>query len=539
MQVQRRTSQTFQRLRKLSDSLVSAIVPNPSRKSAGQDSFLNYDQDKKGWTASFSSGSARAHAPIHRRPSFRNGQHVSKEDIRYPLLEPSLEQLQLDRQRSADALSARARSKRPERPREEDLPYGAPGSIPKALAPPYVAPAPAVGARRPHKTRAHAEEARSSVPFPHPGSGARERERAGEVGRMQREKPLPEPPREARAGGRAQQPPAPRPAPARDTFLNLFASASVPASKQAPTARAPAVAREVYDPALPRPYPYAVAQPVTPQPYTRVRRISSTGDVHPPPHHSRPRDENAPPRDRERERRHPDLRPSRSTPLRLQENRGREREPVPLPPPPAPVYPYPVSPQRALVHVEKPRPRNVPRDVSPEYNPQRLPTPRRSREELRSHYEAHHQQSVAAQVQAGLRVQQTAAPRPVRVDAAQEHARPMAAQMVRPGRDAERERERERRAEREREREARHLARAQDKERRRMLRPTHTRAIEVEYYGMSDAFSQEITVALADPDRAYALPADWRVGPAVPSGGAYGTVRPLVTKKSRQMAGAM
>lgn len=77
-----------------------------------------------------------------------------------------------------------------------------------------------------------------------------------------------------------------------------------------------------------------------------------------------------------------------------------------------------------------------------------------------------------------------------------------------------------------------------EKERRRMLRPTHTRAVEVEYYGMSDAFSQEITIALADPERAYALPADWRVGPSV-QGNEYGTVRPLVTKKSRQMAGAM
>ncbi|OJT12288.1 hypothetical protein TRAPUB_11155 [Trametes pubescens] len=566
--MQRRTSQTFQRLRKLSDSLISAIVPHPSNKST--ESFFDYD--KKGWTASFSSGSAHAHAhahahapapapapthvPIHRRPSFRNGQRVYKEDIRYPLLKISQEQLR--HEPSTDALSARARAKRPERPREEDLPFGASGGIPKALAPPYVAPPPAVGARpRPHSSRAGHNEARSSVPFPHPGSGARERdrERAAEVGRAQREKPLPEPPREERAGGRRQQPhsPRPAPAPAPDAFYKLFGSAPGPASKPAP--RAPAVAREVYDPFIQRraeqPHPYAQPQPQpsSHQSYARVRRISSTGDVHPPPppHHTRPRDENARPRnhDRDREQRHPDLRPSRSTPLRLHENRGRSPEP----PPQVPMYPYPVSPQRPLMHVTKPRPRNVPRDVSPEHNPQQLPTPRRSREELRAYYEAQHQQgarSVAAQLQAGLRVQQSAAPhRPVRVDATLEHARPMAAQMVRPGRDAEREQERERRAQREREREARHLARAQDKERRggrereRVLRPTHTRAVEVEYYGMADAFSQEIAIALADPERAHPLPADWRVAPG--SGGEYGpTVRPLVTKKkSRHMAGAM
>ncbi|KAH9855173.1 hypothetical protein C2E23DRAFT_951630 [Lenzites betulinus] len=598
--MQRRTSQTFQRLRKLSDSLVSAIAPNQSASKSDKDSFFDYG-GKKGWhpppkastssTSLYAQAQARAHGHDARRhPSYRGGQRVSKEDIRYPLIRTAADSLDTDpdvdpnasspslaqshsnshshsqshshprhahkqREREREKEKERTRARRPERPREEDLPYGAPGSVPRAHAPPYVPPPPAVGSGPLQVVRPSASG--SSVPFPRgvEREGVRERERGKErEGRLMmqgagREKPLPEPPREA--------------------FYNLFRSAAVPVgapvagpSTHARPARADDALRtrtnrtreECRQPERARTRaPEPEPQPErTRQPYARVRRISSTGDVHPAP---------APPSASSMYAR-PELRPVRSTPLRT-----RERSEVPVP----------VSPQ-PLVHVAKPRPRNVPRDVSPSpppeleremeregANPQRLPTPPGSREDVRVRALPPQQQReyprypssselqrrerppaslgpVAARAQAALRTQESAGPKAVRLDGVgAEH-------VVRPARDAERERREERERQRERERAARDTAKAtlkaqesekakarEERARARQHRPTHTRAVEIEYYGMADAFSQEITIALAEPERAHPLPLDWRVaqGGAGP-GYDYG-VRPLVTKKSRQM----
>ncbi|KAI0829699.1 hypothetical protein BC628DRAFT_1059254 [Trametes gibbosa] len=541
--MQRRTSQTFQRLRKLSDSIVSAIVPQSSFKPTEKDSFFEYG--KKGWHPRIASASStslplQAITTTHRHPSYRNGQRVSKEDIMYPLIRTTDP---LDPENSTDSNGRlRARARRPERPREEDLPYGAQGSIPKAMAPPYIAPPPAIGSGPLQVVKA--SQSPSSVPFPNSAHVA-----GGERQQMARhEKPLPELPQDPRAQSKTAE---------QQTFFNPFMSASVPLNNnaaRAPAAGSSAHARADRVPDASRTHrtaqhhrpDRAQAPAHTPtresssQPYIRVRRISSTGDLHPAPHHVRYRDENAAPSSSH-------VRPARSTPLRVQEKEDTRHAPLLRPQPTRAAQPL-----TPLAHVTKPRPRNVPRDVDAE-NPQGLPTPRQSSEEVRPQVQPQQERHdlhqapplgpVATKAQAELRVQQSAAPKPVRVDgAAPEHLRAISfrAQIVRPTRDAERERERKRDVQRQPER----SERAQGKERERSVRgrerqrrPTYTRAVEIEYYGMSDAFAQEITIALAEPERALPLPLDWRIG----SGGAgagqgydYG-VRPLVTKKNGQM----
>ncbi|OSC97866.1 hypothetical protein PYCCODRAFT_1471509 [Trametes coccinea BRFM310] len=91
---------------------------------------------------------------------------------------------------------------------------------------------------------------------------------------------------------------------------------------------------------------------------------------------------------------------------------------------PQPAYPSSLTPLGT--HVVKPRPKNVPRDFSPE-NPQRLPTPHRSTEELRGYG----QQATAAPVQ--VRPQHPPASS-VAMTATAEHLRAlsMKAQVVRP-----------------------------------------------------------------------------------------------------------
>lgn len=48
----------------------------------------------------------------------------------------------------------------------------------------------------------------------------------------------------------------------------------------------------------------------------------------------------------------------------------------------------------------------------------------------------------------------------------------------------------------------------------RVLRPTHTHtcAVDIESYNMSDVFSQEITIDLTGWDRAHSPPTDWCMG---------------------------
>ncbi|KAI0371164.1 hypothetical protein BV20DRAFT_1051907 [Pilatotrama ljubarskyi] len=558
--MQRRTSQTFQRLRKLSDSITSAIAPL-SRKPS-ESSF--FEHGKRGWhgpesgrasaaTSGYPSGyGSGLYAQSHRRPSYRDGQRVSKEDIRYPLLPPkdTLDPWEMNPAGEAEPSRRPAKARRPERPREEHLPYGAQGSIPKVLVRPYVAPPPAIGSSS--RTRAaHGEANGNSVPFPQ-ATGSREQLRAE---RAHREKPLPEPPKEAKGRREEKKAEARRalPEPARQAaFFNPFMAGPPRATAvpvPAPGLSSGARAADPFPPAGIERRPdagRADGQSSSRQHTARVRRISSSGDVEPQLRQAaRYRDENAPPRAHER-RPPAELRPVKSAPLRGRENK------VPAPAPPMPT-PMPMSPITPLTAV-KPRPRNVPRDVSPERdNPQRLPTPRRSTEELRAYPHSRARAppaSVAARVQAELRVQHAAVgARPVQVPASSEQLRatPYKAQVVRPSREHERERERERRAAHEREREAEaQRVRRQEEERaqeRRQARhhhhhhhhhrPTHTRAVEVEYYGMSDAFAQEITVALNEPERAHPLPGDWRA--YVATGPDFG-VRPLVTKKSRQLA---
>ncbi|KAI0674968.1 hypothetical protein C8Q78DRAFT_1075318 [Trametes maxima] len=530
--MQRRTSQTFQRLRKLSDSLMQAVVPSLSNKPSRDGSFFEYD--RRGWHPP-------SHPEAHRRPSYKNGQHVSKEDIRYPLLapkqpnpfdinaEPSRTPTRPPKANAEDrppvARGSPARpeeqrtyrhanvgeTRRPERPREEDLPYGAAGAIPKALAPPYVPPPPAAGHGRHARER---ERAGNSVPFPEDERAARQRR---VVERAYREKPLPVPPREVPR--RLGEPTVP--------FFNSFAT--VPASK--PLVHAPSISRVPAEYAGSHPScaerrterGRPEGDPRLPQRQHGVRRISSSGDVHLPPQHSRYRSDRS---DKNSASRPPDLRPVKSAPLRAPDP-ARPVHPRPAPPAPAPA---------PLMHVAKPHPRNVPRDVSPE-NPQRLPTPRRSNEEVRSHTHAQPWAAAptAAAARTGLRVQQSAGPQHVRMAAAPEHLDAMArkAQVVRPAREP-------------RPRESKPLPQPQPQplsppqplplpreKARGRGRATHTAAVEVEYYGMADAFTQEITIALTEPERATPLPLDWRA--YVATGPDYG-VRPLVTKKSRLAA---
>ena len=261
------------------------------------------------------------------------------------------------------------------------------------------------------------------------------------------------------------------------------------------------------------------------------------------------------------QQRHPDLRQVRSTPLRLQQNgvpvTGQSGRPVAQPrASPLRQQVAPVSP--SFTHVVKPHPRNVPRDVSPE-NPQRLPTPRLSGEGVRPYLPPSSRQqqqqlplatsTVVAQAQSTIKVQHSVPPRNVEVAAAPEHLRAlsMKAQVVRPDRATRADRDQGRQPQAyapthpthapENQHHRDHRANAKDRERGR-ARPTHTRAIEVEYYGMSDAFTQEITLALAEPERAHPLPLDWKA--YVATGPECGpVVRPLVTKKSRLGANAL
>ncbi|KAI8993808.1 hypothetical protein BD414DRAFT_534910 [Trametes punicea] len=525
--MQRRTSQTFQRLRKLSDSLIQAIAPSSSKNDATDSSF---EHGRKGRHQP--SSQTQSTSSSHRRPSHRVGHRISKEDIRYPLI-PQARALDV----SKGGMSTDSKKpKRPSRPREEDLPYGAQGSIPKALAPPDVPPAPAVGRSRQSGALDH------GVPFPVSG---RERDRDQQMKALARcEKPLPEPPRNAR---REERKGTER---SQQGFFNPFLPASASSVQRTPerTRAAEHSSRAVGDRRMreedaARQHPSA--SPVARTRQAGVRRISSSGDVRLPTQHARYRpgqaDENAQPR--EARHRHPDLRAVRSTPLRAQDKS----------PPVSP--PLPAQQASPLAHVVKPRPRNVPRDVSPE-NPQRLPTPRRSREDVRARTQTPtaarpmatlppppRADSVAAKAQASLRVQQSAPPKAVQMTAAPEHLRglSMKAQVVRPraAREAEHELRAEPVRERQRQREAQErTAREREREARRergRARPTHTRAVEVEYYGMSEAFAQEITIALMEPERANPLPSDWKA--YVATGPDYG-VRPLVTKKSRLNAAA-
>ncbi|KAI0330158.1 hypothetical protein GY45DRAFT_1434886 [Cubamyces sp. BRFM 1775] len=528
--MQRRTSQTFQRLRKISDSLIQAIAPTSSRKSVEESSFFDYE--RKGW-----------HPPLHHSHSHSSTSHtqrcpkprqarprISKEDIRYPLI-PQSESLDVWAANASTSTSTRSsKPVRPSRPREEDLPYGAKGSIPKALAPPYVAPPPAIA----QSTRVHGKG--NSVPFP---ESDRETRRKRVKDHATREKPLPIPPGEASS----------------ETFFNPFRAVPHHDDMHRPD-RQTGTGRTREDD--PRSRPSARTRE------PGVRRISSSGDVHLPSQHARYRAGEEDGRGSQgvlAQQRHPDLRQVRSTPLRLQENAvpvsGQPGRPVARPgASPLRQQVVPVSP--AFTNVVKPHPRNVPRDVSPD-NPQRLPTPRLSGEGMRPYLppstRQQHQQlplatsTVVAQAQSAIKVQHSVPPRNVEVASAPEHLRAlsMKAQLVRPDRAARADHDQGRQPQAYAPTHPTHAhdhqhhrddrANAKDRERGR-ARPTHTRAIEVEYYGMSDAFTQEITLALAEPERAHPLPLDWKA--YVATGPECGpVVRPLVTKKSRLGANAL
>ncbi|KAI0769345.1 hypothetical protein BD413DRAFT_493462 [Trametes elegans] len=553
------TSQTFQRLRKLSDSLIQAIVPGSSAANASlssstkrarapatgpADSFFEYGTH--GWHA--------YSAHLRRHPSYKNGQaRVQKEDIRYPLIHhPAEPDAALDihvesATMSAENLALRTRAplsraaldeqraylkvdapRRGERKREEDGPYGARGGgPPKSRVREQVAPPSSTG----------------HVPFP--GQAGSQQGPARAAAAAVREKPLPKPPREPKMAERREAQ-RPLPVPPKPEFFTPFrmaastrparadqpASAAGPAPLFVPSSRTPAPAN--YAPAVDagaklnerRMERERGRQDVSEharQRHPDVHPIPSHGDANHPDQQKRcrpeRRDENLPPT---REYRPADTRPAHSTPFRAQDNLYPRALPQPQPRP----YPYPVTPTPQRVQPMAPLAHLVKshrRDASPE-NPQRLPTPRRSSEDVRSY-------APTRARDARLRVRQAEAPHKVQVAVVPEHVRGMAveAQVVYPPRDRERE-DRHRR-----EREAcrrHHRERDPAREERRRLKPTYTSAVDVQYFGMADAFAREITLALAEPERATPLPLDWRAGPYVAPGSDYG-VRPLATRKAR------
>ncbi|KAI8999022.1 hypothetical protein BD414DRAFT_527055 [Trametes punicea] len=151
--MRRRSSKTFQRIRKLSDSIVNAIVPTGTSKNAEPSTRLRRistddisrprlhpEYSLESWLTKEESDSNPRKKPA--RPSV---------DVRPPVLHD-----QMVRGREREVFRTGNKPKRPERPREEDLPYGAKGSVP-ILTAPWLRPELAV---RPSMSKTN------SVPFP-------------------------------------------------------------------------------------------------------------------------------------------------------------------------------------------------------------------------------------------------------------------------------------------------------------------------------------------------------------------------------------
>ncbi|KAI0743766.1 hypothetical protein C8Q80DRAFT_1325635 [Daedaleopsis nitida] len=499
-------------------------------KAGPEDSFFDYG--KKGW-----------HAPkppdsyLRRRPLYRK---VSKEEIRYPLLHPtddmhdllvesatmsaerdkqrsgahrpperpprpSLEerplvvrdpQLRMEEQKVYRSLNT---AKRPERPREEDLPYGAKGSIPKALMSQERPPPPAVG-RRSERTRensvafpssreesARATSTRSGDPpanlfTPFAPLSSREAQHKRQQDHLQ-------PPHSARSVPvpRSDMPAAP-PSLRRNATVPEVERRPKPPPKDAKwlTAAATATATATTNTALP-----SHAQTHA----RRMRRTSSSGDVTLPSQSTRyqplgqaypPRpaalqmqDENVPRHAAVHARPHPpELRTVKSTPLSA-------RQP-PLPPPflaaagsGLPAHPAVHLDHKRTRHHHKPSDPDVPRDVSPIEAPHVLAPGRYFDGQTAV---AHERSRSVSHTAYGVR--------------------PSA-----PDRAQERERERKRR------------------------REERERAAQERYYGKADAFARQITLALAEPERAAPLSVDWDT--FVTGGVEYRTKPLAVTRKTK------
>ncbi|KAI0702925.1 hypothetical protein C8T65DRAFT_741410 [Cerioporus squamosus] len=568
MQRRTSTSQLFQRMRKVSDPVIhaaQALVSGVNNKTTPDQSFFDYG------------GQRHWHRP-HRRPpdsGLRRGlshRKVSKEDIKYPLLHPEEDTLDLwvesatmsaerDREQRLHRQNSNATviqperpprpslderppvvrdpqlrmeeqrvyrsvntSKRPERPREQDLPYGAAGSIPRVLVKEERPPPPAAAVRG-ESSRTQSMARSSTVPFPsshtHGEDGPRASRATGATRTTEKSAMRPHEPPPASA--KIYTPFAPistRDRPQHNAPSNRPVDSHTRGPShlaQASTSSQRVLDREYVPTPPPKdskwlgPSAHAQVWSAVPSHVRRqdgVRRISSSGDVHLPPQHARyqSRDENDP------RRRAQELRTVKSTPL------SARKQNVPVHPGAAPGLPA-----HPAVHLEragtrsKPRNPDVPRDVSPE-NPQGLPMPRRSREEER--FLSHRHREREREKEAAMR----APPVPTRAQAkeassasraaplAHDHIRSVSyrAQVIHPAQRPEPEAE-------------------NDRQKRRREKEKTGRT--VEWYGMSDPVAWEIARALAEPEGVTPLPIDWNQ--FVAHGKDYGT-KPLETRKKER-----
>ncbi|RDX44855.1 hypothetical protein OH76DRAFT_1035119 [Lentinus brumalis] len=507
--MQRRSSlsQLYQRVRRVSEPAIDFLSGGKTKK-APDESYFDYDE-RKDWQ------------PKRRRPpdsSLRyrglsqRHRKVSKEEIRYPLLHhledkpdpvenattsdilperpsrPSLDQrppvvrdpqLRLEEQKVYRSMNS---AKRPERPREQDLPYGAEGSIPRVLVKEERPPPPAAAVRGPIARKQYLARS-NTVPFP---SNHRVNTHGEDTVRA----------RHANGATKAMGPHQP-PAPAHAKVYTPFAPISprdrpqydATSSRNAGHADGPSHLAQASSSTqrlldrehVPTPPPKdskwlgPSAQTRSPVPSQMrrqdgVRKTSSSGDVHLPPQHARYqlRDENEALNSRTEEQ---ELRTVRSTPLDAFKPNVRPVHPAAAPGLPA----HPAVHLGRVGSRSKPRDPDVPRDVSPD-NPQGLPTPRRSRE----------------------------GERPV-IQRQRERAPQAIHPAHRPGPQPE-----------------------SDRQKRRREKEKAGRT--VDWYGMGDSVSWEIVRALAEPEVVVPLPIDW--SQFVANGKDYGT-KPLELRKRK------
>lgn len=404
-------------------------------------------------------------------------------------------------------------AKRPERPKEEDLPYGARGSIPKAFMPKQRPPPPAAAVR----ASLEGDSARvrgSSIPFPEQPSN--------------RNQPQPQVQTRSQPVRRDEGPSRGREPAQKQKIFSPFAPISSSVRGTAGVA--------VSSPVIPGPTPPPKdAKWVTADVHLtltstngarRLRRTSSSGDANLPIQHSR-RDHRHQPQPQPQVQPQPRPRPERGDLLRMRDE-NEPRRARPQAPELRTVKSTPLSsrqpsltgsgpglPPHPAVHLERTKSRtlkppqpDVPEDVSPIDPPiQRLPAAA-----VRG---AHSQRE---------RVKEALSARPVQVPAAVQHGHirsvSYTAQVVRPAAtppDHIRDRQREPQSDRERERKRRQERRDRERTER-----------EVQFYGKADTFAHQIALALAEPERATPVPIDWD---RYMSGG-NGT-KPLVTRKHK------
>ena len=570
------------------------MVGGSSSKRAPDESFFDYE-DTKGWHRSHGHrrppDSGLRHGLSQRNPLQRGlsqrSRKISKEDITYPFLPPqdtldlqvesatmSAErerEQRLRRQNSTTTTSTQSdrpprpsleerplvvrdpklrmeeqkvyknvnTAKRPERPREEDLPYGAAGSIPRVFVkderpPPPAAAVRGAGSRMQSLTRSN------TVPFPSNKNIATRGEdsvrgsRATEATRTTERTAL-RPPVQTPASAKFFTPFAhisPRERPSQNTSSTQPVDARSAGSSylaQANTSPQRLLEPEHAPTPPPKDSKWVGANAQTPGRYIRrqdgVRRVSSSGDVHLPPQHSRyhPRDENESRDPRAPAR--PELRTVKSTPL------SARKQNVPV----HPAAPSPGLPAHPAVHLErvgtrtrKPRHPDVPRDVSPD-NPQRLPTPRRSEEgerpapravprpREREQVREKEREAASYETQAAARVEEVPkSPAASRhpVPTAHDHVRSVSyrAQVVHPS-----------------QRDRRDDPPPENDDRQKRRREKEEKGRSVEWYGMGIAW--EIARALADPEDVTPTPIDWDQFSA--DGEDYGT-KPLRTRRRRE-----